>query len=128
MKFESLTSPAADTSALQEEYRQAREIGQLRFGQRHLYFRSGLKSYYIPYSDIQRYFRRVMRVPAKMCCGKGDFEIENLVVCGEKGELAQIQLPGQKAARIAMECMAAFAPNAAVGVAREAAGGAPQES
>ena len=127
MKFESLTSPEADTSALQEEYKQAREIGKLRLGQRHLYFRSGLKSYYIPYSDIQRYFRRVMRVPAKMCCGKGDFEIENLVICGEKGELAQIQLPGQKAARIVMECLAELAPNAAVGAAKEPAGGAPQD-
>ena len=128
MKFESLTSPEADISALQEEYKQAREIGKLRLGQRHLYFRSGLRSYYIPYSDIQRYFRRVLRVPAKMCCGKGDFEIENLVICGEKGELAQIQLPGQKAARIVMECLAELAPNAAVGAAKEPAGGAPQES
>lgn len=128
MKFESLTSLEADISALQEECKQAREIGKLRLGQRHLYFRSGLKSYYIPYSDIQRYFRRVMRVPAKMCCGKGDFEIENLVICGEKGELAQIQLPGQKAARIVMECLAELAPNAAVGAAKEPAGGAPQES
>ena len=128
MKFESLTSPAADSSALREEYRQAREIGKLRLGQRHMYIRSGLKTYYLPYSDIQRYFRRVMRVPARMCCGKGDFEIENLVICDDARELIQVQLPGQKAARIAMECMAAFAPNAAVGVAREAAGGAPQES
>ena len=128
MKFESLVSQASDSSALQEEYKQAREIGKLRLGQRHLYVRSGLKSYYIPYSDIRRYFRRVMRVPAKMCCGKGDFEIENLVVCGEKGELVQIQLPGQKAARIVMECLAELAPNAAVGLASDPAGAAPQES
>ena len=128
MKFESLTSSAADPSVLQEEYKQAREVGKLRLGQQHLYFRSGLKSYYILYSDIRRYFRRVMRVPAKMCCGKGDFEIENLVVCGESGELAQIQLPGQKAARIVMECLAELAPNAVVGIAKESDGGAPQES
>ena len=128
MKFESLTSPAADVSALQEEYKQAREIGKLRLGQRHLYVRSGLKSYYLPYSDISRYFRRVMQVPAKMCCGKGNFEIENLVICGEKGELAQIQLPGQKAARIVMDCLAEFAPNAAVGIAKEATGDAAPEN
>ena len=127
MKFESLASPAADSSALQEKYKYAREIGKLRLGRQYLYVRSGLKSYYIPYADIRRYFRRVMRVPAKMCCGKGDFEIENLVICGEKGELAQIQLPGQKAARIAMECLAELAPGAASGLARDPAGAEPQE-
>ena len=126
MKFESLTSPAADTSALQEEYKQAREIGKLRLGRQHLYFRTGLKSYYLPYQDITRYFRRVMQVPAKLCCGKGDFEIENLVICGERGELAQIQLPGVKAAKAVMECLAELAPNAAVGRAKEPSADAPQ--
>ena len=119
MKFESLTAPAAETSPLQEEYKQAREIGKLRLGRQHLYVRTGLKSYYLPYSDITRYFRRVMQVPAKLCCGKGDFEIENLVICGERGELAQIQLPGLKAAKIVMEALAELAPDAAVGRAND---------
>ena len=119
MKYEPLTSSAADISALQEEYKSAREIGKLRLGRKHLYFRTGLKSYYLPYQDITRYFRRVMQVPAKLCCGKGDFEIENLVICGERGELAQIQLPGPKAAKIAMEALAELAPNAVVGHAKD---------
>lgn len=119
MKFEPLTRPAEDGALLREEHRQAREIGNLRLGQENLYFRAGLKVYYIPYGDIRRYFRRVMRVPAKLCCGKGDFEIEHLVICGESGELAQIQLPGAKAAKIVMECMAELAPDAAAGRSKE---------
>lgn len=115
MKFEPLTRPVEDRTLLREEHRQAREVGTLRLGRENLYFRAGLKVYYIPYSDIRRYFRRVMQVPAKLCCGKGDFEIENLVICGESGELAQIQLPGAKAARIVMERMAELAPDAAAG-------------
>ena len=119
MKFQPLTRPGEDAALLREEHRQAREIGTLRLGQENLYFRAGLKVYYIPYGDIRRYFRRVMQVPAKLCCGKGDFEIENLVICGEGGELAQVQLPGAKAARIVMERMAELAPAAAVGRSRE---------
>lgn len=119
MKFEPLTLPVEDITSLREEFRQAREIGKLHLGQENLYFRAGLKVYYIPYGEIRRYFRRVMRVPAKLCCGKGDFEIENLVICGEGGELAQVQLPGAKAARIVMERMAELAPNAAVGRSTE---------
>lgn len=115
MKFEPLTLPAEDGTSLREEYRQAREIGALRLGQERLYFRAGLKVHYIPYGDIRRYFRRIMQVPAKLCCGKGNFDIENLVICGEGGELAQIQLPGAKAAKIVMERMAELAPEAFVG-------------
>lgn len=119
MKFEPLTRPVEDEASLREEHRQAREIGNLRLGQENLYFRSGLKVYYIPYGDISRYFRRVMQVPAKLCCGRGNFEIENLVLCGESGELAQIQLPGAKAAKIVMERMAELAPDAVVGRVKE---------
>ncbi|MBE5996418.1 MAG: hypothetical protein E7240_03560 [Lachnospiraceae bacterium] len=44
-----------------------------------------------------------MEVPAKMCCGEGSFAIENLVICDDDKELAVIQLPGTKAARLLME-------------------------
>ena len=116
MKFEALASVAEGANLLQEEYKQAREIGKLRLGSQCLFVRSGLKAYYIPYCDIRRYFRRVMQVPAKMCCGKGNFEIQSLVICGEGDkELAVIELPGAKAAKIAMDCMAKLAPGAEVG-------------
>ena len=115
MKFTPLTSASLDQAALRAEYAQARQIGKLRLGGERLYFRSGLRVYAVPYADIRRYFRRVMRVPAKLCCGHGDFEIEHLVLCGEDGELAQIGLPGAKAARAVMDAMARLAPEAAAG-------------
>ena len=115
MRFEPLTSAAVDQAALREDYDQARKFEKLRLGQSCLFFKKGLKVFYIPYGEISRYFRRVLVVPAKLCCGKGDFEIENLVVCGDAGELAQIQLPGERATRAVMDCMARLAPDAAVG-------------
>ena len=115
MRFEPLTASVRESASLKEEHDRARKIEKLRLGENHLFLRSGLKTYYIPYADIRRYFRRVMLVPAKLCCGKGDFEIENLVICGDAGELAQIQLPGAKAAKVVMEQMALLAPDALVG-------------
>ena len=115
MKFEPLTSPAPDQAALREEYSRARQVGKLRLGDQRLYFRSGLKAYYMPYTDIRRYFRRVMRIPAKLCCGQGAFELEHLVLCGDGGELAQIALPGAKAARAVMQSLALLAPDAQTG-------------
>jgi hypothetical protein len=51
-----------------------------------------------------------------MCCGRGNFEVENLVVCGENDEeLMQVQLPGAKAAKILMEELQARIPEAEFG-------------
>lgn len=117
MKFYPLieNAPAEDAEALASEYRAAREIGKVRVGELRLYFRSGLKTYYIPYRDVRRCFRRVMLIPAKMCCGRGDFELENIVICGEEGELAQIQLPGERAGKALMEELEARIPEAEFG-------------
>ncbi len=117
MKFNPLTAAEEDERQLESEYKTAREIGKIKLGELHLYFRSGLKIWYIPYRDVRRCFRRVMSVPAKLCCGKGDFEIENLVICGEgDAELAQIQLPGTKAAKLLMDDLKKRIPEAEFGV------------
>lgn len=112
MKFYPLTEPAQKEEYISSEYRSAREIGVVRLGEGYLYFRKSRKIYYIPYQDIRRCFRRVMAVPMKMCCGKGNFEIENLVICGDEGELAQVQLPGTRAAKILMEELKSRIPDA----------------
>lgn len=115
MKFYPLTTVVNDKTALESEYKAAREIGTLRLGELRLYFRNKRKVYYIPYKDVRRCFRRVMLIPAKMCCGKGDFELENLVICGDEGELAQIQLPGTRAAKILMDELETIIPEAEFG-------------
>lgn len=115
MKFYPLTDTTDRIDELQAEYKDAQEIGKLRLGTVRLYFRSARKTYYIPYTEIYRYFRRVMLVPAKLCCGKGDFAVEHLVICDAEKELAQIQIPGAHAAKVLMERMNMLAPNAIVG-------------
>lgn len=115
MKFYPLKTSEENTEILQTEYKSAREIGKLRLGTGRLYFRSARKIYYIRYTEIYRYFRRVMLVPAKLCCGKGDFAIEHLVICDTDSELAQIQMPGSHAAKVLMEQMRRLAPDAIVG-------------
>ena len=118
MKFYPLdeTVPQVDETELNKEYKTAREIGKVKMGELRLFVKSGLKTYYIPYHAIHRMFRRVLAVPAKLCCGKGDFEIENLVVCGaDDKELVQVQLPGKKAAQILMEELKQKVPEAEFG-------------
>ena len=117
------TAPALPADpALTEEYRAAHAVGVFRVGADHLFFRAGLKYYAIPCAAVTRFFRRVQQVPAKMCCGKGNFQIESLVLCGRaadgsEAELAQIQLPGVKAAKLLMEELKEKLPDAEFGVA-----------
>lgn len=116
MQFYPLTISEENSESLQTEYKGAQEIGKLRLGERRLYFRSARKIFYIPYTDIHRYFRRVMLVPAKLCCGKGDLSVEHFVICDDDDrELAQIQLPGSHAAKVLMDRMSKLAPDAIVG-------------
>ena len=116
MHFYPVTDVKVEDGQLEGEYKAAREIGKIRMGELRLFFKSGLRTYYIPYHDVGRLFRRVQAVPAKLCCGKGDFEIENLVICDREGkELAQIQLPGTKAARILMKELEERVPEAEIG-------------
>jgi len=103
MKFYPVIQNTVSPDSLNAEYTSAHPVGVIRVGDSHLFFRVRLRTYYIPFTDIKRAFRRVMEVPAKMCCGEGSFAIENLVICDDDKELAVIQLPGTKAARLLME-------------------------
>ena len=103
MKFNPLTESAVDTAVLENEYKSARQIGAIRLGDTCFMFKSRMKNYYIPYSEIKRCFRRVMGVNLKMCCGKGEMQVENLVIGNDEKELAVIQLPGTRAAQELMK-------------------------
>ena len=103
MRFYVAAGTVLEDAALKTNYKNAREIGVLRIAEDCVFFRSGLKTYYMAYPDVSRYFRRIQTVPAKLCCGKGTFDIENLVLMSGDKEVAQIQMPGEKAGKAAME-------------------------
>lgn len=119
MKFSPLLASPSPMDRLDEDYRSGRRIGVLCVGERALFFRRMTKIWYIPYADITRCFRRVQLVPAKLCCGKGDFQIENLVICHDGKELAMVQLPGQRAAELLMEDLKSRMPHARFGKPEE---------
>ncbi len=114
MKFYPVTTAAPD-AALKADYAAGRSIGNVQLGNTYLFFKEKRKLYYISYGEMTRVFRRVMLVQTKMCCGKGNLEVENLVVCNEAGEVAQIQLPGARAGVILLEEVAKRAPHVQIG-------------
>ena len=119
MRFFALTKATAEDAILKTEYKEGRSIGKVHLGTEHFFFKEGLKTYYIPYAEITRVFRRVMLIQTKMCCGKGNLEVENFVICTKEGEVALIQLPGARAGIVLLEEMARLAPHAEVGRPKE---------
>ena len=112
MTFYPLTGESASGTELKEEYESARAIGGVRIGAQRLYLRQGRKIGHILYADIRRCYRRVLIVPMRMCCGKGDVEFENLVVEGAGGELAEVRLPDGRAAKAVMQDLGKKLPEA----------------
>lgn len=116
MKYHALNCAEVDKTVLDSDHAGAREIGNVHLGELYFYFRVRSRLYYLPYTQITRCFRRVELVQARMCCGKGNLEVENIVICGENDEeIAQIQLPGAKAGKILLEEMAKRAPHCSIG-------------
>ncbi len=103
MKFYDLETRDLQKDPVEKEYKEAREIGAVRIGDEHIFCRVGLRHYCMAYSSVKRCFRRVNSVPARMCCGKGDLQIESLVIADDEKELIQVTLPGTKAARELMK-------------------------
>ena len=115
MKFVALAE--ADRGNLTAEFRSGRRLGALSLGRRHLFFRKLFTVYYLPYGAIERYFRRVEAIPARIgCCCGGELQMESLVLWSGGKELAQISLPGERAAVAALDELSRRAPDAAVGV------------
>lgn len=103
MKFYSVPDKNLLADVPEEDYKSGHEVGVIRVGKRYLFFRKGLTHFAVPYTDITKIFRRVHAIPAQLCCGKGDIEIQSLVVCTEAGEAAVIKLPDQRAAKALWE-------------------------
>lgn len=116
MRFHPLTpGPAEDAAVLASEYKAARVLAGVRLGELRLYFRAGLRTWYIPYREVRRVFRRVQLMPTGTRRQKRDVRLESLVICGEAGELAQVQMPGESAAKELMAALEERIPEAEFG-------------
>ncbi len=104
MKFYSLgTKEVANGKELQPQFDAGHQIGAVCVSDEYLFFKKGLKRYVIAYREAERIFRRVRTVTANICCEGGDLRFDYLVIMQGGTELAEVQLPGQKAAQMLLE-------------------------
>lgn len=70
---------------LDGDFAEAKAFGKVRPGSQMLYWKSGFRWYAVPYSQLQRIFRRVEQVYGRLCCGGRNFVIEWLVLVLQDG-------------------------------------------
>jgi len=104
MKFYPLDSEVPEKDNLVSDLKNGHEIGVITLGDKCLFFKRYLKTFYIPYTDLKRAYRRVLLVPAKMCCASGELPVESLVIHNSKDEeVAVVSVPGGNAPAILLK-------------------------
>lgn len=106
------------SDVLKKEYRdkEDKEVANVKLSTNYLFFKTGFRTYFIAYKDIHRFFRRVVMVAAKIGCCSGEMPVDYIVLCGsENQELAQIQMPGERAAKCLFDELKVRLPHAKAG-------------
>lgn len=119
MKFlpVSYDSEIVSDDVLKTEFKAAHQIGKVALGDNYFFYREKFKIRYIAYSNIYRIFRRVQLVNMKMCCSRGQLQIQNIVLCSKKNvELAMVDLPDEKSALALIEEMQQKIPEVKIGM------------
>lgn len=74
-------------TVLDAEYDNSVAYGKVKLGKDVIFWKAGLRWFYMPLSKVQRIFRRVEEVNAKICCGRASFHMEKLVLVSDGEEL-----------------------------------------
>ena len=113
MKFYAVKGELPDNSILEPDYKNAHAVGVMRLGSENLFFRAGLKTYALPYTEIKKCFRRVQEVPATPAEGAQEVPAEGTQAAPVEGAGAQevpaAPVEGDQAA-LAAEPIAPVAP------------------
>lgn len=101
------------------DFESAAVFDNLRVGKLGVYFRSGLRMRYIPFSYMDRAFIRIHEVNGKLCCGSTVFQYFRLVFVHDGKEFADSISENEAAMNNALAQIAKNAPAVAIGFEAE---------
>ena len=99
------------------EYEQALAFGNVRLGEKRLFWKSGLRLYALELGTVRRVWRQEENVYGKLCCGGRSYVIHRLVAVTEEGKQLTIHI-GDDAKPAALELLRAIEtrfPHIAIG-------------
>ena len=100
-----------------QELDSAARFGNLRLGEKRLFWKSGLRRYAVELSRVRRVWRQEENVYGKLCCGGRSYVIHRLVVKLEDGRELTLHI-GDDAKAAAEELLRVIAqrfPHIAIG-------------
>lgn len=81
------SNPAADQS-----YDEANTYGKVKLGGDWIFWKEGLRQCALQLTGVQRAYRRVEEVPAKLCCGRTNFDVQSLVLVLSDGNELSLKI------------------------------------
>lgn len=100
---------------LTAEYKNSRNLGKVRLGERHLFFPKFSGTSYLPYEQVAHIWMRQEEVTAKMCCGRANFDRFFLMVKDTSGAVRRAELTERRHVEEALSLIAARNPCVEVG-------------
>ena len=85
MKWNLISPLPLTPRQLEEDYRQARDLGRVRLGRQAIYFPRLGRVDCLPYSQVGRVWLRQEEVSAGLCCGRAGFDQFYLMVQDRSG-------------------------------------------
>lgn len=119
MFFKALYEGEQECDFSKSAIKSGRKFGVITLTESHLFFRKGFTKYFISYDNIERAFRRVYQVPAKIRKENVNIPVERLVLMKNNAEIAEIGLPGIAKAKEIMDILKAKCPNASFDIPSE---------
>ena len=105
-KFAGLNGPL-ESAELSADYDSAAVFERLRVGEKGAYFRDGLRTRCLLYSEIDRAFIRVQETRSRMCCGQANFNYFRVVFVHGGKEIADYMSEREKEMDDALAAIAA---------------------
>lgn len=105
---------------LENDLKQARNMGKVRLGELVLFFSRFAGGTFMPYSEVQHAYLRQEEVNARMCCGRANFDQFFLMLKGSDGKLRKHQVADLAKGKLALEHIARLNPDCLIGYQKPA--------
>ena len=101
------------------EYEQALAFGNVRLGEKRLFWKSGMKLYALELDTVARVWRQEENVYGKLCCGGRSYVIHRLVLRLENGRELTVHIgdDAKDAALALLDALREQFPHIAIGKA-----------
>ena len=100
-----------------QEFDSAAQFGNLRLGERRMFWKSGLRRYAVELAAVRRVWRQEENVYGKLCCGGRSYVIHRLVLKLEDGKELTLHIgdDAKAAAEALLQTIAERFPHIAIG-------------